>query len=167
MLRLTLVRHGKAEPQQSGEEDWDRPLDAIGAREAVHMGQRLQRRKLKPTSLVCSNAPRALSTAQLLARELEFPSKAIVADELLYLISAADLLAWICRQEHSELSQHLTPHLMIVAHNPGLSDFAARIAAHPTIDNLPTCGCYTLRLPIEQWRELSWGSGADAEFDFP
>ena len=161
MLRLTLVRHGRAETQRAGQEDWDRALDAVGQREAVHLGQRLQRRELRPTSLMTSNAPRALGTAQLLAHELGFPGSAIIADEQLYLISATDLLDWICGQQHS------AEHLMIVAHNPGLSDFAARIAAHPTVDSLPTCGCYTLRFAIEHWRELTWGSGTDAEFDSP
>lgn len=161
MLRLTLIRHARAEPERTGQEDWERVLDGIGEREAVRMGRSLQRRHLQPARLACSTAVRAMSTAQLLASELGYPSNAIVADERLYLISATDLLDWLRHQEHT------AEHLMIVAHNPGLSDFAARIAALPTVDALPTCASYTLRFAIEHWRELNWGSGVDAELDTP
>ena len=161
MLRLTLVRHAKAEPEQTGQEDWERVLDATGQREAVRMGQSLQRRHLQPACLACSTAARAMSTAQLLAHELDYPAHAIVADERLYLISAPDLLTWICEQERT------AAHLMIVAHNPGLSDFAARITAQPTVDALPTGASYTLRFAIEHWRELTWASGEEAELDTP
>jgi phosphohistidine phosphatase len=167
MLRLTLVRHGKAEPQQAGQEDWDRVLDTVGHREAVQMGQRLQHRQLQPTSIASSNAPRAMSTAQLLARELGFPAKAIRADQQLYLISAGDLLQWICTQQDIGNAEHPTQHLMIVAHNPGLSEFAARIALNPSVDNLPTCACYTLRFDIEHWHELTWGLGQNGELEMP
>jgi phosphohistidine phosphatase len=161
MLRLTLVRHAKAESAQTGQEDWDRALDSTGHREALRMGQSLQRRDLKPTCLATSTAVRAMSTAQLLARELGFPSKAILADQQLYLISATDLLDWIRKQErHAE-------HLMIVAHNPGLSDFATRIIAHPSVHAFPTCASYTLRFASEHWHDLSWGSGGDPELALP
>lgn len=165
MLRLTVVRHGKAEPQRAGQEDWDRTLDAVGQREALQMGQRLQRRQLHPSSICSSNAPRALSTAQLLARELGFPVSAIVADQQLYLISAHDLLQWIGAYANS--SMPTARHLMIVAHNPGLSDFAARIAASPSVDSLPTCACYTLCFDIEHWRDLTWGTGTQPQLEVP
>jgi phosphohistidine phosphatase len=161
MLRLTLVRHAKAEPAQTGQEDWERVLDATGQREAVHMGQRLQRRNMQPACLASSTAVRAVSTAQLLAHELSYPRHAIVADERLYLISAPDLLDWICEQERT------AEHLMIVAHNPGLSDFAARITAEPTVDALSTGASYTLLFAIEHWRELTWASGEEAELHTP
>jgi phosphohistidine phosphatase len=165
MLRLTLIRHAKAQPAQASAEDWERALDVTGHLEAVRMGQRLQRRGLRPTCFASSTATRAVSTAQLLALELGYPSESILTDDRLYLISAPDLLIWIHEREHS--SEHLTPHLMIVAHNPGLSDFAARITAHPTADALPTCASYTLRFAIEHWSDLTWGSATAAELDTP
>ena len=161
MLRLTLVRHAKSEPAHPGQEDWDRALDVTGHREAVRMGQSLRRRNLQPGCLASSNAVRALATAQLLARELEVASQAIVADERLYLISADDLMEWIRAQQRD------FAHLMIVAHNPGLSDFAARIAERPSVDALPTCASFTLCFATAHWRDLEWGSGADAQLETP
>jgi phosphohistidine phosphatase len=161
MLRLTLVRHAKAEAAHAGQEDFDRALHAEGQREAVEMGQRLSQLGWKPTALVTSPALRASTTASLLARELGFPSRAIIAAEHLYLISVTDLFDWLREQTRS------TEHLMVVAHNPGLSEFAARIAAQPTVDVLPTCAAYTLELPIEQWRDLAWGSGQNGQLETP
>ena len=165
MLRLTLVRHARAEAAAAGQEDWDRVLDATGQREAVLMGQRLQRRKFQPTQLASSTAVRALTTAQLLARELSLPVQSIVQDSRLYLISDGDLLEWI--RQSTQPTEESSPHLMIVAHNPGLSDFAARIAAEPTVDGLPTCACYTLSFDFASWRDITWGSGLHAELDTP
>jgi phosphohistidine phosphatase len=165
MLRLTLIRHAKAEPTHAGQEDWDRALDSQGQREAVEMGRRLQQRALHAPLLVSSSAVRALSTANLLARELGLQSTAVMADDRLYLISATALLDWI--HERASAADLSTEHLMLVAHNPGLSEFAAHIAVHPTVTSLPTCGVLTLQVDIERWEDLSWRSGVDAVLEFP
>jgi len=165
MLRLTLVRHAKAEPARAGQEDWDRALDPQGQKEAVEIGLRLHQRALKPNSLVSSSALRAISTASLLARELGFPSKSIFTDERLYLVSASALLEWI--REGDWAARHPTQHLMIVAHNPGLSEFAAHIAVSPIVDSLGTSAAYTLQFEIEHWCDLRWSSGINAELESP
>ncbi len=161
MLRLTLVRHAKAEAARTGQEDFDRALDADGRREALEMGRRLQHHGMRPVSLCASPATRAANTATMLARQLGFAADAIVTDQRLYLISASDLLEWI---HHGE---NLGEHLMIVAHNPGLSEFAARIAAAPSVTSLPTCGSYSLEFTTERWSELAWHSGIRERVDFP
>jgi phosphohistidine phosphatase len=164
MLRLTLIRHAKAEPGHAGQEDWDRALDPQGQREAVEIGRRLQQRALPPPVVVSSSALRASSTASLLVRELGLPSTAVLTDDRLYLISATDLLDWI---HERDLAEHSTEHLLLVAHNPGLSEFAARIAVSPAVANLPTCGALTLQVHIERWCDLRWHSGVDAVLDVP
>jgi phosphohistidine phosphatase len=161
MLRLTLIRHAKTEPAHSGQEDWDRALEGRGVHDASEMGQRLKQRKLKPEKLVTSPAVRAITTAQLMARELGFAPERIVQNERLYLASAKEILKVI--QESGGIAKHLA----VVGHNPGLSEFADQIAADRSMDNMPTAAVFTLEFDIKNWSELAWKNGVNAEFDYP
>ncbi|MCK7497845.1 MAG: hypothetical protein MZW92_49195 [Comamonadaceae bacterium] len=50
-------------------------------------------------------------------------------------------------------------HVMIVGHNPGLTDFANQLTA-VGIDNIPTCGVLVADLDIASWREAGAGCGS-------
>jgi phosphohistidine phosphatase len=160
-LRLTLVRHAKTEPGRSGQEDWHRALEPRGQRDAPEMGRRLRGRGLKPDLILSSPAVRAISTATMFARELGVPAARIVEDERLYLAQPKDLLKVV-----RELGEK-TPHLMIVGHNPGISEFADRLSAERSVDTMPTCAVYTLEFELSSWSELDWSTGVNADFDYP
>lgn len=161
MRRLTLLRHAKTETQHSGQEDWDRVLEPRGQKDAPEMARRLRERKLKPDRIITSPAVRALTTAQIFARELHVPAAKLQQDERLYLASPK-----VIKEVVRELGGD-TQHLMIVGHNPGLTEFAEQISADREIDNMPTCAIYTVEFDIENWSELEWHSGVNAELDYP
>jgi phosphohistidine phosphatase len=161
MLLLTLVRHAQAEPARSDQEDWDRPLEASGQRDARTMGQRLKAHERKPDLILSSPAVRAMSTATTLAREIGVQAKRLQQDERLYLADVRTLLTVV--QE----SGGKAAHLMLVGHNPGLTEFADELSSERSIENLPTCAVYSLEFEIAQWSELEWASGVNADFDYP
>ncbi|HEY0681821.1 MAG TPA: histidine phosphatase family protein [Steroidobacter sp.] len=161
MRRLTLLRHAKTEPQHSGQEDWDRVLEPRGLKDAPEMARRLRERKLKPDLVITSPAVRALTTAQIFARELHLPAAKLQQDERLYLASPK-VLKEVVRELGGDAH-----HLMIVGHNPGLTEFADRISEEREVDNMPTCAIYTLEFDLKDWSELEWDSGVNAEFDYP
>lgn len=161
MRRLTLVRHAKSDWSLPGQNDWDRPLNKRGQRDAPEMARRLRSRRLKPDLVLASPAVRAVTTASVMARELRVPAARVVQDERLYLATPADLLAVI-----HELGGE-AKHLMVFGHNPGMTEFANRLSAGDQIDNLPTCGVFTALFDLSDWSALDWGSGEDAEFDYP
>lgn len=160
-MRLTLLRHAKTEAQHSGQEDWDRMLEPRGQKDAPEMARRLRERKLKPDLMITSPAVRALATAQIFARELHLPAAKLQQDERLYLASPKAL-----KEVIRELGG-ITPHLMIVGHNPGLTEFADKVSAERDVDNMPTCAIYTLEFEIKDWSELEWDSGVNVDFDYP
>jgi phosphohistidine phosphatase len=160
-MLLTLLRHAKTEPARAEQEDWHRELQPRGRRDARDMGRRLHARDLKPALLVTSPAVRALETAKIVARELKIAQGKIRQDERLYLASAKVLLQVVQEQGQG------AAHLMIVGHNPGITEFADRLSSERTLDNMPTCAAYTLEFDIASWSELAWGAGTDAEFDYP
>jgi phosphohistidine phosphatase len=161
LLRLTLVRHAKTEPGRSGQEDWDRVLEPRGQRDAPEMARRLKELEPKPDRVLSSPAVRAITTANIMVRELNISAQKVQQDERLYLASPKDMLAVI-----RELGGRAR-HLMVVGHNPGITEFADRISADRGVDNLPTCAVYTLQFGIKDWSELEWESGVEAELDYP
>ena len=161
LLRLTLVRHAKTEPGRPGQEDWDRVLEARGQRDAPEMARRLKQNSGKPDRILSSPAVRAITTATIMARELGVSAQKVQQDERLYLASTKEMLAVI--RELGERARHL----MVVGHNPGITEFADRISSERGVDNMPTCAVYTLQFSIAAWSELAWESGIDADLDYP
>jgi phosphohistidine phosphatase len=161
MLCLTLIRHAKADAARAGQEDWDRPLDARGMRDAPEMAQRLKAATRKPDKVLASPAVRALTTATIMARELGVSASKVLQDDRLYLASPKAMLSVV-----HELGGTVR-HLAVVGHNPGITEFADQLSAERSIDNMPTCAIYRLEFDIERWSELAWGTGVNAEFDYP
>ena len=80
MKRLILVRHAKSDWSLPGQEDWDRPLNVRGQRDAPDMARRLRSRRLKPDRILSSPAVRALTTATVMARELRVVASLLQAE---------------------------------------------------------------------------------------
>jgi len=161
MLRLTLVRHAKTQPAAAGQEDWDRALEARGQHDAPEMARRLKGEHGKPDRIISSPAVRAITTANIMARVLGVAAAKITQDERIYLASPKMIMEVI--RESGDASRHL----MIVGHNPGITEFADKISAERSLDNMPTCAFYSLEFEIDHWSELQWNSGSNADFDYP
>ena len=148
-------------PARSGQEDWDRVLEPRGQRDAPEMARRLKQISPKVDRILSSPAVRAITTATIMTRELGVSAQKVRQDERLYLAAPKDMLTVI--RELGERSRHL----MVVGHNPGMTEFADRISSERGVDNMPTCAVYTLQFEIAAWSELEWESGIDAELDYP
>src|SRR4051794_12691831 len=116
------MRHANAQWNDPQISDFDRPLNRRGNSEAEAMGRRLLELHLVPTSLLSSNARRAEQTAEIVGRELGVTARNIRTDEALYLAPADEILR-IIRATGPRI-----PHLMIVGHNPGISEVANLLA---------------------------------------
>ena len=161
MKRLILVRHAKSDWSLPGQEDWDRPLNTRGQRDAPEMARRLRSRRLKPDRILSSPAVRALTTATIMTRELRVAPSLLKAEERLYLAAPADLLQ-VLRELGGASRQ-----LMVVGHNPGITEFADKVSAERSLDNMPTCAIYSLEFDLKDWSALAWNSGVNADFDYP
>jgi phosphohistidine phosphatase len=158
-MLLTLLRHAKAEPGRSDQEDWHRALEPKGRRDAEEIARRLKGRELVPDFIVTSPAVRAMETARIFARV--FAISNLVADERLYLASPKVML------EVAQERGGTAAHLMIVGHNPGITEFADKLSAERSLDNMPTCSAYTLEFDIPDWKQIDWRNGMDADFEYP
>ena len=159
MKTLTLVRHAKASNDDPTLADRDRPLVDRGRNEALEMGKRLARRKVKPDLLLSSPALRALTTAQLMAERLGCERKDIAVDDRLYASSAQGLLA-VIRALDDKLE-----HAMLFGHNPEFSELAHRLSSE--IVARPTCAVAEFRFDTTTWSELGRAAPVDATLDHP
>ena len=85
----------------------------------------------------------------------------LITDERLYLATAKAMLEVV--QERGGNADHV----MVVGHNPGITEFADGLSAERSLDNMPTCSAYTLRFDIKDWKHLDWRTGTDADFEYP
>jgi len=147
MKRLWLLRHAKAVPADGSVADVARVLAPRGERDALVMGERLRARTLR--------------TAQIVAAANAYPREAIVVDARLYLAPPRDILAVVTTVLPEVQS------LLVVGHNPGLSDLAAQLAPELRDEDLPTCGVAALEQAGDDWATLSAASARLAYYDFP
>lgn len=160
MKRLYLVRHAKSSWKNPELDDFDRPLNKRGKRDAPLMGQRLREANVRPDLIISSPAKRARKTAKIIAAQIEYPGKKIQWTESLYAAGTLTLLQILHKIEDS------VEQLMLVGHNPGLT-LLAELLTSEAVDNIPTSGAFALDLDIESWSQTGEGSGIPVFFDYP
>lgn len=160
MKTLTLLRHAKSSWKNHDLADHQRPLNRRGEKDAPAMAARISGAGIRPSLILSSPALRAWTTAKIVAREISYPIEFLQREEDLYLADVESLLAFLERQDSKFNS------IMLVGHNPGLTDLANFLLPDVT-DNLPTCGVISMTVDAEDWF-LPPASGAELlVFDFP
>jgi phosphohistidine phosphatase len=159
--RLLLLRHAKAVPADGSIADAARPLAPRGERDAQVMGDRLRARGPRPDLILTSPATRTLRTAQLVAAANEYRRDAIAVDARLYLASPREILAAVATVTRD------VGTLLVVGHNPGLSELALQLAPEIDDEDLPTCGLVALEEPGDDWASVGTGQAHLAYYDFP
>jgi phosphohistidine phosphatase len=157
--RLVILRHAKAE-KDARRADADRPLTARGESDAVEMGRRLARCGTHPDVIVSSPARRALETAKIVARELDFPWSEIRLEKRIYLADL-DTLVRVVRG-----CGDTAETVLLVGHNPGVSELARSLVRRFSED-LPTCGAATVDCAADTWAVVRPGCGSLRRYDRP
>jgi phosphohistidine phosphatase len=159
--QLILLRHAKSSWTSGARGDVDRPLSDRGNRDAPRMGKRLLSRQARPGLLLASHATRAQRTATLVARALRLPADLIRTEESLYLAEPAAVLAVVAAQDDAHSC------LIVVGHNPGLTDLANRLLPELALDNLPTAGVVAIDFATTRWLDVAEAPAKLAYYDYP
>jgi phosphohistidine phosphatase len=158
--RLTLLRHAKASWEDPALPDRERPLNKRGQHDAPMMGQRLRAGGARPSLILTSPAVRALHTARIVAREINYPLEFLQREADLYLATPEEILQVIARQDNS------FKDILVCGHNPGLTELA-NLLTGADIDNIPTCGVVIIEAELEEWSGLGRRRGSLVGFDYP
>lgn len=160
MKTLYILRHAKSSWKFEELSDHDRPLNKRGRSDALLMGQELASRGVKPNMIMSSSAVRALSTATLVGKEMEYDADDIVVNEKIYGAGQEDLLD-IVQEAPAEVQ-----YLMIVGHNEAITDFANSLTPEH-VASLPTTGIVALEFDCDSWYEISRENAKFLFYDFP
>ena len=161
MKRLTLMRHADAQWKDPEVADFARPLNRRGHSEAVSMARRLIELALVPDLIITSSARRTAQTAEIIAHELSLLPRTIRYEEALYLGGAQDIL---------KLVRTIGPrvmHLMIIGHNPGISEAAHLLVPGREVGGLSTAALCTITFDIEQWSAVAPSVARDSMNEQP
>ena len=158
MKTLFLIRHAKSSWDDPALPDKDRPLGDRGRRDARKMGKRLAKRDVKPDLILSSPARRALKTARIIAKKLDYKLKDIVVDDRLYAGEVSDLLNVIHKVGDLE-------RVMLVGHNPELIELAHRLSSE--ITHMPTCAVAEFKFNAKSWSNIGKAKLTKMALDYP
>lgn len=161
MKRLILLRHAKSSWTDERLADAERPLSDRGERDAPRMGARLHERGIHPDLVLSSPAVRARSTARLISRPLEYAPDAVRLEASLYLAAPQAIMDVVQAQTDSVAC------LLVVGHNPGLTDLTHLLLPDFDLDDLPTAGVVVIDCTAERWSEVRDAPRRLVCYDFP
>lgn len=158
MRNLFLLRHAKSSWKDALLDDFERPLNKRGKRDAPQMAHRFSKRGYKIDLIILSKARRTTDTANIFVNILDYKSKIELNDQL-YEASSQTLLGVINQIEDRY------QNVLLVSHNPGLTNLANYLSNY-FIDNIPTSGIVGLSTDLS-WRNINEGGCTFLFFDFP
>lgn len=158
MKKLYLVRHAKSDWSNPSLDDFDRPLNLRGKKNAPFMGKILKKKKIKPDLIISSPAYRARETARKIAKKIRYLDE-IMYNEHLYEASLKEILEIVTfiEDEYDEV--------FIVGHNPGLNTLAFYLVDFN--ENIPTSGILEIEFDSQTWREISKKNAKLVSFEYP
>ena len=160
MKTLFLFRHAKSSWKDSTLSDFERPLNKRGEKTAPKMGRLLRDMGVSFELIVTSPAVRAISTARLIAGQLNYPDEALVENPRLYEATTDRLLEVVHQLPDKKVD------IALVGHNPGLTDFCNYLCGE-AIDNLPTCAVASIRFDADTWQAVYRDTGRLIRYEYP
>jgi len=160
MKQLLIIRHAKSSWNFSDLSDFNRELNDRGHRDAPVMAKRILTKPVKLDAIVTSPAIRALTTATYFAEANHFKAEEIITVPELYHASVKSFYETI-----SKLDNKLQT-VALFSHNPGITAFINELTT-TTIDNMPTCGIYAVKIKTDSWKEFKKAEKEFWFFDYP
>jgi len=149
MRSLLILRHAKSSWDDPSQDDYDRPLNKRGRKEAKAVGKRMRSRL--PDLVLSSSAVRARETVALWQKASRYEGP-IEERRDFYLASP---------ERYLEALQGLGTRgatTMVVGHNPGLEELVLRLTGRH--EPMPTAALAELELALDSWEDLARGASA-------
>ena len=160
MKILYLIRHAKSSWDSPTQNDFDRPLNARGVKDAPVMARRLLDRKVKIDAFISSPAMRAKQTCFAFMDVFERDASQIQLQSQLYL-AEPEVLAQAIAAIPAVVSA-----AAVFSHNNGLTDYANTLT-NATVDNMPTCSIFAVKADVDSWKDFAKAKKEFLFFDYP
>lgn len=121
-MNIYFLRHASAGQHSLTGNDEKRPIDKAGEQQSHDVGQALTALGLKLDDIISSPLTRAMQTAQIAAGELGHKNKIVIDDALRPEASYEEFEDLLARHGKNKA-------IMLVGHNPSMTEFLNRILA--------------------------------------
>ncbi|HOZ78164.1 MAG TPA: histidine phosphatase family protein [Ferruginibacter sp.] len=158
--RLLVIRHAKSSWDIGTLNDFERPLNERGKRDAPEMAGRLKEKNVLIDAFVASPAKRAKKTAEYFI-EVYGRSK----EDIMYVSKLYHAPAEIFFEVAENLPEHFNT-VAIFSHNPGITEFVNLLTNNLRLDNMPTCGIFAVRFQ-GAWKSFVKAKKEFIFFDYP
>ena len=148
MPTLILMRHAQAEPAAIDGADHERALSDTGRREALRAAQQLRAMTSLPDRVLVSPSLRTRQTADIVCGALGQDGGTCAVVDALYLATPAPLREIIAANAAGSAC------LLVIGHNPGISELAAQLTRESGGFSLPTGGLCRIELADSGWNAL-------------
>jgi phosphohistidine phosphatase len=158
---LLVIRHAKSSWDIGSLNDFERPLNERGKKDAPMMAKRLIEKKIPIDVFVSSPAKRAKKTAELFCSAYNKTENDIIYMSMLYGAPA---------EVFYEVVEHLDDgfsKVAIFSHNPGITEFVNTLIDSVKIDNMPTCGIFAIHIQTDKWKDFKKSKKDFLFFDYP
>lgn len=155
MKKLFLIRHAKSDWTNLELKDIERYLNERGYNNANRMSQKFNH----PIDLIITSpAIRAISTALIFARNLNYKADNICIKEKLYESSMNEYLSVI------QTIDNTYNNVLLFAHNPTISNVAQHLTQALPME-MPTCAIAGINFDLSDWKKVK--SGELFLYDYP
>ncbi len=160
LKQLLIIRHAKSSWAIAGQDDFDRPLNDRGIRDAPMMAQRLLDKKISIDAFITSSANRAITTANYFAEAFQLGKGKMKTVRQLYHAHPKIFYETIATIEDKITTA------AIFSHNPGITAFVNELTS-TKIDNMPTCGVFAVKAETDHWKDFLPAKKTFWFFDYP
>lgn len=158
---LLVVRHAKSSWEIGSMNDFERPLNDRGKKDAPMMAKRLIEKNIYIDAFVSSPAKRAKKTAELFCNNYGKNDDFVIFMSMLY-HATLDVFYEVINQLDDNFST-----VAIFSHNPGITDFANTLIDSVHLDNMPTCSIFAIQIHCDKWKDFNKSKKDLLFFDYP
>lgn len=164
MKTLYLLRHAAAEKQAGGQLDQERSLTKKGRKDAKKLARFLREKGVKADLIISSPAVRALQTAKIYARALDYSAKRVAQDGAIYEGGDHPEENLLLNLVQKFDDQHEA--VLVVGHDPLISQFASYLQPSFRESFLPGA-IVALSFRNKTWGGIAPGKGKVDFYEFP
>ncbi len=154
MKRVIMIRHAKSDWGDERREDFERPLNKRGQKDAPFMGELLKNADVRPDIILTSPAIRALDTAVAIQKAYKPADVELKKIDAFYpgnIQSFRDTL----KKLHNSLET-----VFLVGHNPAMESFLEDLLTGSFLSvKFPTAGTALIALSVDKWKEMEEAKG--------
>ncbi len=158
MKKLYLVRHAKSSWEDITLDDFDRPLNKRGEKDAPFMGKLLHKKNITADIIISSPSKRTKQTVKLINQQFSLPFN-VIYNEDIYETTLDGLENVIKNIDNKYESVYL------FGHNPSLNSFVEKYLHMD--ENIPTCGVVGIEFDCSNWNTISPKNAKKLFFEYP